>query len=53
MFATKGVPIITITALNAPVAIESAMAGDDAPIAAPVTGPTMQVTAPTPIVVSD
>ncbi|MET3255927.1 hypothetical protein ABIA29_006171 [Bradyrhizobium japonicum] len=30
---------MTITALNTPVAIESAITGEDAPIAAPVTGP--------------
>ena len=41
IFATKGVPIMTMTALNTPVAIESAITGEDAPIAAPVTGPTM------------
>ena len=49
--ATSGVPIMTSTALSTPVAIDSAMTAELAPSAAPVTGPTMYVTAPAPMVV--
>lgn len=49
--AANGVPTITMMALISPVAIDSAMTSELAPSAAPVTGPTMYVTAPAPIVV--
>ena len=39
--ATNGVAIITRIALTRPAAIDSAMTSELAPIAAPVTGPTM------------
>ena len=39
--AATGVPTITRIALINPVAIDSAITSDVAPIAAPVTGPTM------------
>ena len=39
--ATKGVPIITVTALSTPAAMDRAITGELAPRAAPVTGPTI------------
>ena len=52
-FATIGVATITSTAFSTPVPIDSAITSELAPSAAPVTGPTMYVTAPAPIVVID
>jgi hypothetical protein len=49
--AAMGVVIITKIALITPVAILRAMTSELAPMAAPVTGPTIYVTAPAPIVV--
>ena len=50
-FAAIGVAIITRIALSTPVAMLNAITSELAPIAAPVTGPTMYVTAPAPMVV--
>ena len=49
--AKNGVAIITRIALTRPAAMDSAITSELAPIAAPVTGPTMYVTAPVPMVV--
>jgi len=49
--ARAGVKIMTRMALITPVAMLNAMTSDDAPMAAPVTGPTIYVTAPAPMVV--
>ena len=43
--------IVTKTDLNTPAAIEIAMTDEFAPMAAPVTGPTIKVHAPAPMVV--
>ena len=50
-FATKGVPIITKIDLTKPAATLNVITVSEAPIASPVTGPTIYVTAPEPIVV--
>ena len=45
-----GVAIMTTMDFSTPMAMEMATTSEEAPTAAPVTGPTMKVTAPAPMV---
>ena len=49
--ARGAVKMVTKTDLKTPAAIEIAITDESAPIAAPVTGPTIKVHAPAPMVV--
>ena len=48
--ATNGVTTMTRTDFTTPAAMEMAMTSEDAPRAAPVTGPTTKVATPAPMV---
>ena len=49
-FATKGVTTMTSTDFTTPAAMLMAITSEEAPRAAPVTGPTTKVATPAPIV---
>ncbi len=50
ILATNGVIIITSTDFTTPAAMEIAITSEEAPRAAPVTGPTTKVATPAPMV---